>query len=336
VQGSAQPAWERWHRAAAWPRVPGKGCWVPATPQHLVRLLHQSLRSSSVPKTTQATQKSVREGWRDGYGHCRPLQPPWEGVCSPLTARETSGSQASPAPRHHIAFATLQPAGCHGFTHASLLKLHRRAAQPRQNPQKSPCSVSLPAARGSLLAGTDARVPAARQRDESPSPGASSPRSTAPRQLPPAPEPAPALLRTLSPSLRWQLVAEQSHLHRAAFSAGFFPAVTKNTVEKTQAKRHERNGEEAAEVGSAVPVPAGRPRLNTRTAAQGQSPPRVPGSAGVRGAAPSAALGIPAGTRRGGRGHWHPRAGWELLPVLACAVPAIGVCHGDVTPSALL
>lgn len=32
----------------------------------------------------------------------------------------------------------------------------------------------------------------------------------------------------------------------------------------------------------------------------------------------------------------HPWVDWELLPVLGCEVPVIGVCHRDFTPSALL
>lgn len=98
-------------------------------------------------------------------------------------------------------------------------------------------------------------------------------------------------------------------------------------------------------MGSAVPVPAGRrgtfEHMHGSTRTEPPLRPRQLG--GAWGAAPGSTLpvmGIPTGDTLGQRwaqpAYSHPWVGWELLPVLACEVLAIGVCHRDFTPSALL
>lgn len=148
----------------------------------------------------------------------------------PREARRVTG------PRHQIGFVITQTINCHHFTNASVCLSFTKL---RQNLcvglKKDPCSVLLSLASSSVLVGMDAGLRTACQLDKSSSPGPSPPPGTSPSpQQPHTSFPlgyrcnlAPSLLHTLSPSLRWWFVSEQSHLHRYAFSEGFFSCCKK-------------------------------------------------------------------------------------------------------------
>lgn len=201
MQRSAQPAREHWHRAVParqrLSRVPRKGCWVLAAPQHLVRLPHHKVFDTA---QFQRQHRLLRKAAGKAGGTATDTPDPRLGatqlkeLLEPRTlpnaaalGRGLLSSQSqgnlgesgehrslpsnwfcdSSAPRLSLLYTSI-----------CLLKIHWRAAKLRQNlcvGLKKPPALCYSIASSSLLVEMNAGLPTASQRDESSSPGPRSP-----------------------------------------------------------------------------------------------------------------------------------------------------------------